>query len=195
MNKKISVKDLREINKEVNNTLAIPFKDYSIEVKQYLPVLDKITLVSTAYQSSIDKEDTLQVINHNSLDVIFKVLIVKTYTDVSLPKDTIQAYDLIMQSGLYDTVYQSIPSQETQELDNTLINYITEKENRYEKENTLPNVFKNTLNKLIDKMPSTDEAKKLIEDVGKDIENFDPAKLKFIQDFMKVNQGESVGNI
>lgn len=192
---KIKVGDLRELAKQQEGTVVVQHKDHTIIIKTYLPLLDKIKLVSSIYQSAVDEDDILQIIDCNSLEVAFKVLVTQTYTDISLPKDSVQAYDLLVSSGLYEIIYQAIPLDEKVELEEVLENYIQEKKERYERENTLPNIVKNMLNELIGKVPTMDEAKKFIEDASKEIEGFEPDKLKFIQDFMKANKGEEIGNI
>lgn len=190
---KILVNDLKELAKQTDGVKIIDFKGHPIQIKTYLPITEKIGLVSSIYQSAVDEDDNLQIINYNSLNIAYKILVTKTYTDVNLPKDTIQAYDLIVQTGLYDEIYQSIPFEEVRELEVVFDNYIDEKNERYERENTLPNIVKNMLNELIGKLPTADEAKKFIEDASKELNNLNPDNLKFVQDFLKVNRGESIG--
>ncbi len=190
---KILVNDLKELAKQTDSVKIIDFKGHPIQIKTYLPITEKIGLVSSIYQSAVDEDDNLQLINYNSLNIAYKILVTKAYSDVSLPKDTIQAYDLIVQTNLYDEIYQSIPLEEIRELEAVFDNYIDEKKERYERENTLPNIVKNMLNELIGKLPTADEAKKFIEDASKELNNLNPDNLKFVQDFLKVNRGESIG--
>lgn len=190
---KILVNDLKELVKQLSQTVAIPFNSFSIEVKTYLPITEKINLVSSIYQSAVDEDDNLSIINYNALDIAYKVLVTKAYSDVSLPKDTVQAYNILVQTSLYDKIYESIPLEERLELETVFDNYIDEKKERYERENTLPNIVKNILSGLVDKLPSMDEAKKFIEDASKQIEGFDPAKMEFVNEFLRMNKGESIG--
>ena len=124
----------------------------------------KIKLISTIFKSAIDEDDELKLINYNSLNIVYKVLVVKEYSDISLPKDTVQAYDLIMQTGLYDSVYSEIPVAERRELEDVLRSYEIEHKERYERENTLSNIVKNLLNGLLDKMPDEEGMAKMIEE-------------------------------
>jgi hypothetical protein len=190
---KILVNDLKELAKQSPQTIAVPFHEFLIEVKTYLPITEKINLVSSIYKSAVDEDDSLSIINYNALHIAYKVLVTKAYSDVSLPKDTVQAYNMLVSTGLYDKIYESIPLGERLELEKVFDNYIDEKEIRYERENTLPNIVKNILNGLVDKLPSMDEAKMFIEQASKEIEGFSPDKLQFIQDFMKINKGENIG--
>ena len=190
---KILVNDLKELAKQLPQTIAVPFHEFSIEVKTYLSITDKINLVSSIYQSAVNEDDNLSVINYNALNIAYKVLVAKAYSDINLPKDTVQAYNMLVSTGLYDTIYESIPFAERLELEKVFDNYIDEKEIRYERENTLPNIVKNILNGLVDKLPSMDEAKTFIEQASKELNNLNPDNLKFVQDFMKINKGENIG--
>ena len=189
---KITAKDLKEMVKELPKIQTIQFNEFSIDVKQHLSILEKVKLISSIYQSAINEDDTLQVINYNSLNIAYKVLVAKEYSDISLPKDTIQAYDILVQTGLYDKIYyDAIPLEERVELENTFDSYIDEKKERYERENALPNIVKNILSGFVEKLPSLDEAKKFIEDASKQIEGFDPNKMKFVNEFLAKTSGEN----
>lgn len=190
---KITAKDLKEMVKELPKIQTIQFNEFSIDVKQHLSILEKVKLISSIYQSAIDEDDTLQIINYNSLNIAYKVLVAKEYSDISLPKDTIQAYDLLIKSNLYNKIYDAIPLEERLELENAFDSYIDEKKERYERENALPNIVKNILSGFIEKLPSLDEAKKFIEDASKEISNFNPEKMEFVKSFMEMNKGENNG--
>ena len=189
---KITAKDLKEMVKELPKIQTIQFNEFSIDVKQHLSILEKVKLISSIYQSAINEDDTLQVINYNSLNIAYKVLVAKEYSDISLPKDTIQAYDILVQTGLYDKIYyDAIPLEERVELENTFDSYIDEKKERYERENALPNIVKNILSGFVEKLPSLDEAKKFIEDASKQVEGFDPSKMEFVKEFLAKTSGEN----
>ena len=189
---KITAKDLKEMVKELPKIQTIQFNEFSIDVKQHLSILEKVKLISSIYQSAINEDDTLQVINYNSLNIAYKVLVAKEYSDISLPKDTIQAYDILVQTGLYDKIYyDAIPLEERVELENTFDSYIDEKKERYERENALPNIVKNILSGFVEKLPSLDEAKKFIEDASKQVEGFSPDKMEFVKEFLAKTSGEN----
>ena len=202
---KIKVNDLKKLAKEVNDIETINVGEFSIEVKQYLDCLDKINLVSSIYNSAVDTEDELQVIDYNVLDMVYKVLIIQEYANINLPQttgedgtksiDIVLAHDLLLKSGLYEKIYSTIPELERDELDVALRSYITKKEERYERENTLPNIVKNILNGLVNKIPSADEAKIFIEQASKELNNLNPDNLEFVKSFMAMNKGEDIGNV
>ena len=207
---KIKVNDLKKLAKEVNDIeiLYVTIDEtgeifYEVSIKQYLNYLDKINLVSSMYNSAINNEDELQVIDCNVLDMVYKVLVVQEYSNINLPQttsedgtksaDIVLAHDLLLKSGLYEKVYNAIPEFERYELDVALRSYITKKEERYERENTLPNIVKNILNGLVDKIPSADEAKLFIEQASKELNNLNPDNLEFVKAFMAKTSGEDIG--
>lgn len=200
---KILVNDLKELAKQTDSTKIIDFKGYPIQIKTYLPITEKIGLVSSIYKSAVDEDDNLQNISYNSLSIAYKALVIKAYTDISLPKDTIQAYDLLVQTGLYDEIYQSIPVEERLELESIFDNFIDEKQERYERENKakeqelrIENVIKDgidgllvRLDEFIKKLPEKDQWGDIGKDVVDAVNNLDPSKLKFISQVIGWNNG------
>lgn len=200
---KILVNDLKELSKQTDSVKIIDFRGYPIQIKTYLPIAEKIGLVSSIYKSAIDEDDSLQNISYNSLNIAYKVLVTKAYTDVSLPKDTIQAYDLLVQTNLYDEVYQSIPVEERLELENVFDNFVDEKQEMYERENKakeqelrIENVIKDGIDELlarldefIKKLPEKDQWGNIGKDVVDTVNNLNPSKLKFISQAIGWNNG------
>ena len=193
---KILVNDLKELAKQLPDTEVLSITNefgeiiHEITIKQHLPITEKIGLVSSIYKSAIDKDDTLSIINRNALNIAYKVLVVKTYSNVNLPQDNVLAYDLLIKSRLFNQIYEAIPEEERIELEKVMDDYIKEKQERYERENALPNIVKNMLNGLVEKLPTVDEAHNFVEQASKELNNLDPDNFKFVQDFLKANRGE-----
>lgn len=89
------------------------FHDQIIEIKEYLPVEEKLNLVSKIINSSVDENNF-----YNPARVhIFKMLnIIFAYTNISFTdkqkEDIYKLFDLIVSSGLASVVFGSIPEEE-----------------------------------------------------------------------------------
>ena len=160
---KILVGELREAVKlnENPSMIEVDYAGLNIKVKTYISILDKINLASSIYYSAVSEEDELQIVNYNSIEIAYRKLVVEKYTNITLPKNPIDSYDLLTSSGLYETIRNTIPAKEINELEEVLWNYVKEKQDRYERENTVENIIKagidkllEMVNKLIENLPS-----------------------------------------
>lgn len=194
---KIKVKELKnavELNKTEKIKL-IHFDSLEIEVLQSTTFQEKINLVATMFESAIDRDNGLHILNYNSLDLAYKVLLVEKYTNLTLPKDYLQSYDMLVSSGIYTKIYESIPVKELSDLNMVLENYIDTERDEYEQKNSIQYIVKDLLGGLINKLPSKDEAEEFIKMASKEIEGFDPQKLQFVKDFIAMNKGENIANV
>ena len=192
---KIKVKELKnavELNKTEKIKL-IHFDSLEIEVLQTTTFQEKINLVATIFESAIDRDNGLHILNYNSLDLAYKVLLVEKYTNLTLPKDYLQSYDMLVSSGIYNKIYESIPVKELSDLNMVLENYIDTERDKYEQKNTIQYIVKDLLSGLIDKLPSKDEAEEFIKMASKEIEGFDPSKMEFVKEFLAKTSGENIG--
>lgn len=192
---KIKVKELKnavELNKTEKIKL-IHFDSLEIEVLQTTTFQEKINLVATIFESAIDRDNGLHILNYNSLDLAYKVLLVEKYTNLTLPKDYLQSYDMLVSSGIYNKIYESIPVKELSDLNMVLENYIDTERDKYEQTSTIQHIVKDLLSGLIDKLPSKDEAEEFIKMASKEIEGFDPEKMEFVKQFLAKTSGENIG--
>ena len=189
---KIKVKELKnavELNKTEKIKL-IHFDSLEIEVLQSTTFQEKINLVATMFESAIDRDNGLHILNYNSLDLAYKVLLVEKYTNLTLPKDYLQSYDMLVSSGIYTKIYESIPVKELSDLNMVLENYIDTERDKYEQKNTIQYIIKDGLNKLIEKIPNEEGMKEFIKNASNELNNLNPDNLKFVQEFLKATQGE-----
>ncbi|MDD4780936.1 MAG: hypothetical protein PHT02_10120 [Tissierellia bacterium] len=192
---KIKVKELKnavELNKTEKIKL-IHFDSLEIEVLQTTTFQEKINLVATIFESAIDRDNGLHILNYNSLDLAYKVLLVEKYTNLTLPKDYLQSYDMLVSSEIYNKIYESIPVKELSDLNMVLENYIDTERDKYEQTSTIQHIVKDLLSGLIDKLPSKDEAEEFIKMASKEIEGFDPEKMEFVKQFLAKTSGENIG--
>lgn len=95
----------------------ITFNDQVIEIKQYLPVNDKLQLISNVINQSADDNNFANPIKIN----VFTVLeIINFYTNISFTEkqreDPAKLYDLIISNNLAKTITGAIPQVELDEL-------------------------------------------------------------------------------
>ena len=95
----------------------LTFNEQVIEVKQYLPVNDKLQLISNVINQSADDNNFANPIKIN----VFTVLeIINFYTNISFTdkqrEDPAKLYDLIISNNLAKTITGAIPQVELDEL-------------------------------------------------------------------------------
>lgn len=189
----IKVKELREALKQ-NQKDNIKVADYNglqIEIKQYIPFQKKINLVATMVESTINRDNGLHIINGNTLDLAFKVFLVGEYANITLPKDYMESYDLLVSSGLYDFIYENIPHNELLDLQTALNNHIDAERDEYEQKNTIQYIIKDLLSGLIDKLPNEEGIAKMIDEAKKTMDGFSPDKMEFVKEFLAKTSGEN----
>ena len=101
-------------NVEVKN---LSWKDQIIEVKQYLPVNDKLIFISNVINNSADEN---RFMNPVKVDVCLALEILFNYTNINFTdkqkEDYAKLYDLVYSSGLMEAVIEVIPETEYADL-------------------------------------------------------------------------------
>lgn len=179
----IKIGELRETlkNNKKEDIKEVDYHGLKLEIKQFITVQEKINLVASAFESAIDRENGLHLINYNNLDVAYKIFVVQKYTNITLPKDSIQAYDLLCESGLYDFIYNNIPTEEKVRLEVALDNHINAERDKYEQNLKLEKIIKDGINglltrldKFVESMPTIEEMEKmpnLVTDIYKQMQS------------------------
>lgn len=97
-------------NQEVKK---VEWGEYIIEVKQYLPINEKLNLISNVINAAHDENNYS---NPVKVDVYTTLEIMYTYTNINFTEkqkeDVTKLYDLIVSSGLYAKVLEAIPENE-----------------------------------------------------------------------------------
>lgn len=92
----------------------IDFNNQKIEVKQYLPVEEKLNLISDILNQSVD---TNNFYNPCRLHIYQLVNIAMAYTNITFTdkqkEDIYKLYDLLVSSGLFNEINNAIPKSET----------------------------------------------------------------------------------
>lgn len=97
-------------NQEVKK---VEWGEYTIEVKQYLPINEKLNLISNVINAAHDENNYS---NPVKVDVYTALEIMYAYTNINFTEkqkeDVTKLYDLIVSSGLYTKVLEAIPDNE-----------------------------------------------------------------------------------
>lgn len=154
----------------------IDFEGNKIEVKQYLPIADKIDLIDITLQKS--KEERLY--NPIKVNMYFHLHLVYLYTNISFTEkqreDEEKLYDVLDSNGLIDAIVAAIPENEYTDL----LNKTAEKIDNELKYNTTTAAI---VSKFIDDLPAQAAA---MSDI---VDGFNPSKYQAVLDFAKAANG------
>ena len=100
-----------KINDEIK---IIDFNDEKIEIKQYLPIQEKLGLIGRVVM--LAHEEDANYSNPVKSDVFTDLEIVFAYTNISFTEkqkeDIPKLYDCLLSSGLFDLIFTNIPASE-----------------------------------------------------------------------------------
>ena len=99
--------------KKVEDTKNITICDQVIEVKQYLPISDKINIITNVIENSADDNNFA---NPVKVEVFANLEIMYAYTNISFTDkqkgDPTKLYDLLEENGVIAEVIAAIPENE-----------------------------------------------------------------------------------
>ena len=105
-----------KVNQNVKN---IEFNEQIIEVKQYLPINEKLELISSVINSAADENNFSNPVKEN---VFLTLEILYHYTNINFTdkqkEDPVKLYDLVISSGLVNKITDLIPEEELDEVIN-----------------------------------------------------------------------------
>ena len=100
--------------KKKDEVKTVNINNNAIEVKQYLPINDKLTLISRVINLSHDSSNNFA--NPIQLEVIGTIEIIIAYTNLSFTEkqkeDYAKLYDLFEENGIIDLIIAEIPERE-----------------------------------------------------------------------------------
>lgn len=147
-----------------------------IEVRQYLPMQDKIDLVDITLQKA--REDRLY--NPLKVDMFFHLHLIYLYTNIAFTEkqreDEYKLYDSLQSNGIINQVIATMDENEYKELLN-IMNETIDNELKY---NTTAAAI---ISKIIDDLPANAEAAQKI------VDNFDKDKYKAVIEFAQAANG------
>ena len=104
-----------KLNLKMNQGVkSFEFQDQIINVKQYLPINDKLTLISKVLNQASDENNFS---NPLKLEMFGKLEMVFAYTDISFTdkqkEDMCKLYDILYSSNFLEELFKIIPESET----------------------------------------------------------------------------------
>ena len=103
-----------KVNQEIK---TIEFNEQTIEVKQYLPINDKLELISNVINSAHDENNFA---NPVKVSVFTTLEIMYAYTNINFTdkqkEDPTKLYDMLISSGLVSEIIGVIPEAEYHEI-------------------------------------------------------------------------------
>lgn len=94
---------------------TIKFNEQEIEVKQYLPIQDKLNVIYNAISKT---EDENRFFNPVKLECYCTLEIVYAYTNIKFTdkqlEDEAKLFDLMEENGLFDEIFSAIPEEESE---------------------------------------------------------------------------------
>ena len=98
-------------------TTVIHIDEYDVEIKNYLPINDKLELITNVINNSIDEHNYM---NPVKVDMYTELEIVEKYTNLTFTdkqkEDIEKLYDLLKGNGIILKVCNAIPTEEIMEL-------------------------------------------------------------------------------
>ena len=94
---------------------TITFNEQVIEVKQYLPIQDKLDVIFNAISKT---EDENKFFNPVKLECFCTLEIIYAYTNIKFTdkqlEDEAKIFDLMEENGLFDAIFSAIPEEESE---------------------------------------------------------------------------------
>ena len=96
-----------------NSVKVVTFNDIEVEVKQYLPINEKLQLISNVIDAAADENNFSNPIKE---DLFGTLEIIYAYTNLGFTEkqkeDPQKLYDLICGNGFFDAIIKLIPEKE-----------------------------------------------------------------------------------
>lgn len=107
---KLSLKNNLEIK-------TIEINGQKVEIKQYLPIEEKLELIETVINNAADDQNYSNTVKE---DIYFSLELIKKYTNITFTEkqeeDPCKLYDLLKSNGVFNEIIQNIPEEEIMEL-------------------------------------------------------------------------------
>lgn len=111
-----------KVNDEIK---TVEFNEQAIEVKQYLPVNEKLEVIAEVLNNSADDNNFA---NPVKVDVYTAIAVLEAYTNISFTEkqkeNVTKLYDAVVSTGLYNSVIEAIPDNEFGSLNIAIANTI-----------------------------------------------------------------------
>ena len=99
--------------KKKEDVKEFTYNEQVIEVKQYLPINDKLVMISNIINAA---QDNMQYANPVKVEIFTNLEILYNYTNISFTEkqkeDPVKLYDLLESNGIFNQVIELIPAEE-----------------------------------------------------------------------------------
>ena len=131
---------LNKLGLKIDDSVSIvKFNDQDIEVKHYLPVNEKLDLISAVINESADD---LKFYNVGKLEIFKVIEMVKHYTNINFTEkqleDAAKLYDLLDSTGLVSELLAVIPDAEKDFIEDVLFDTV---ESIYKYQNSIMGIL------------------------------------------------------
>ena len=113
--------------KKNTNVINLTWNEQIIEIKEYLPIEEKIAIIERIVNQSLDDNNfanPVRVRINAALEIVF------AYTNINFTdkqkEDRLALYDLLAGTGLLKAIYDALPSNEYTTMDTTVWEVIDE---------------------------------------------------------------------
>lgn len=101
-----------------NEIKLVEFNEQEIEIKQYLPIEEKLNLITNVINFSTDEKNTFT--NPIKIKVYMALEIIEKYTNIAFTEkqkeNPTRLYDLMKANGLIKEIFNALPSTEYEEI-------------------------------------------------------------------------------
>lgn len=164
---KIKVKDLKDYATSVEAKDAlIEVGGMEIELKQQTTLLEKVAFAAKVYNASVSLDDGKHLISRAMYKVLYVRTFIESYTNLTLPKDSLEGYDLVVNSGLFEQLYNSVRKTEVEGLEKTVLDYIEEKEDEFKQDNSTEKIIGRMLDGINEMIPSSDQMSEMFSNLS-----------------------------
>lgn len=174
----MKVIEIKEALKEGN------ILDDLIQIKPYISFIEKKIACDKIIDGSLYEEDGMLACDYYNRKLFTEVFIVSNYTNIELDEENIVGdYDILCELGITEYILENMNFEESFFIYEMIGNIIKQK---IKITNSVENILAKGLNTLLNKLPNDKQIKSIIKTASKELQKFEPEKLKSLQDMMKV---------
>lgn len=164
-----------------------------IKITSYLSYTKKQIICETIIDNSItENENGMLVCNYFSKKLSKDIYLIINYSNIEIGDNLLEDYDYLCENKIVDYVLSKIDDNEK----NFIYDMIElEIEQKVKIGNSIENLINKNLQRFIDVIEKNTDPKalnKLIKTASKEFKNFDPDKLKYINELKNVIDGKQV---
>lgn len=176
-----------ELKQKLEDNLT--FTDLWIEIKHYLPFIEKKILIENIVDGSIEyDENGLAKCNLFIKELNEKIGIIVNYTNIEIDSEnTVRDFDVMCELGIIDYVLNNMNKNEKYFIEDMICEGIDQK---VRLENSVEGILSKGINKIVEKLPNEKSIKKILNDIPKSVNKIKPENLEILKDTFK-KQGDS----